>query len=115
MSPDVLLANHYTQTQARIASSESRDILVAQDTVFFNYTGQKQMQGLMPLQDHVLGVVQHNALCIEASSGLPLGLISLHNWTRTGHQDIYEAESSGCQLWCNSMSMPGSSLTSAIF
>ena len=93
MSPDVLLANHYTQTQARIASSESRDILVAQDTVFFNYTGQKQMQGLMPLQDHVLGIVQHNALCIEASSGLPLGLISLHNWTRTGHQDIYEAES----------------------
>lgn len=93
MTPEVLLTNHYSETYSRMASSSGRDLLIAQDSVYFNYSGQSAMEGLQPLQDNVLGVVQHNALCIQADQGLPLGLVDLHNWTRGGHQDKYEVES----------------------
>lgn len=95
MSTSKILQGHYQATNRRVGQSEEQVFVIAQDTVVLNMHTHKSMSGLKPLQEKLLGVLQHNALCLESQSGIPLGLVDVHNWTRKGYQ-AYELES---QKW----------------
>lgn len=94
MSQDQLLEGHRAATLQRCADAQPGRIVIAQDTVYFNYSGHKAMEGLGTIQGDLLGIVQHNALAMD-QSGLPLGVLHLRSWTR-GEEEKTEKES---QKW----------------
>ncbi|NEO34551.1 MAG: IS4 family transposase [Symploca sp. SIO3C6] len=101
MTSSTMLSGHVAQTQARVQASESEYVIAAQDTTYYNYSGQPQMTGLGRIQGKVRGLLQHNVfLCDEA--GHPLGLIDQQYWTRAGGMD-WPSEQKESQKWFNGL------------
>ena len=69
-----MLSGHVAATRARVQASDSDYLIAAQDTTYYNYSGQAQMLGLGVIQGQVRGLMQHNVLLID-ESGQPLGVI----------------------------------------
>ena len=101
MDSNTLLEGHFQATRERMTAAADKDLVFAQDTVYLNYSGQTDMEGLGAIQGNVLGIVQHNTLAVGGQSGLPLGLVYLRNWTRGGYQS-WENES---QKWFASLAL----------
>lgn len=80
----IMLEPHIQETILRIEQQKDSYIVVAQDTTYLNYSGQKEMTGLGIIQGKILGLVQHNILAIT-DSGVPLGLLGQLCWTRKGY------------------------------
>jgi hypothetical protein len=57
-----MLSGHVAATRARAQASESEYLIAAQDTTYYNYSGQAQMSGLGVIQGKVRGLMQHNVL-----------------------------------------------------
>lgn len=87
MDSNQMLSGHLQSTLARVEASESEYIIAAQDTTYYNYSGQHAMSGLGDIQGKVRGLLQHNVLLLD-EVGLPLGLLSQQYWTRNGGQDL---------------------------
>lgn len=83
MNPSELLSGHISATVARCQSQSISRIIVAQDSTYYNYSGQSAMEGLGSIQGNIKGLVQHNCLAVS-DSGIPLGLIYQRSWTRGG-------------------------------
>ena len=91
MSDQHLLSGHLQSTLARVAASEHEYIIAAQDTTYYNYSGQSSMTGLGTIQGKVRGLLQHNMLLLN-EVGLPLGLLAQQYWTRQGGKDLPAGE-----------------------
>ncbi len=91
MNPYVMLSGHIQATRERAETTEGDYVIAAQDTTYYNYSGQKKMSGLGVIQGKVRGVMQHNVLLVN-SSGLPLGLLGQQYWTRKGGLDWPKGE-----------------------
>ncbi len=83
MNKDVMLSGHIQTTRERLENTEGDYVIAAQDTTYYNYSGQKKMSGLGVILGKVRGVMQHNVLLVN-SSGLPLELLGQQYWTRKG-------------------------------
>lgn len=83
MDTHKMLEGHYQSTINKCKTSPTDLVIVAQDTTYYNMSGHKGMAGLGPLQGNMIGSLQHNALALDRS-GVPLGLLGQHNWTRGG-------------------------------
>ena len=81
MKPDVMQEGHVIATKERINASDGEYILVAQDTTYYNYSGQQAMAGLGKIQGQVKGIMQHNLLAIS-ERGIPLGILGQEYWSR---------------------------------
>lgn len=102
MSEQQLLSGHLQSTLARVAASEHEYIIAAQDTTYYNYSGQSAMTGLGTIQGKVRGLLQHNVLLLDAA-GLPLGLLAQQYWTRQGGRDLPVGEKES-QKWHQGLS-----------
>ena len=91
MNEQVMLSGHIIETIKRAEASVGEYLIAAQDTTYYNYTGQKEMDGLGIIQGNTRGVIQHNMLLLS-EKGLPLGLLQQQHWTREGGQDLAEGE-----------------------
>jgi len=83
MDSNQMLSGHLQSTLSRVEASESEYIIAAQDTTYYNYSGQRAMMGLGEIQGKVQGLLQHNVLLLD-QVGLPLGLLAQQYWTRNG-------------------------------
>lgn len=92
-----MLSGHVAATRARAQRSDSDYLIAAQDTTYYNYSGQAQMSGLGVIQGKVRGLMQHNVLLID-ENGQPLGVIDQHYWTRGGALD-WPASQKESQKW----------------
>ena len=90
MSHSKMLSGHVASTQARAQACDSEYLIAAQDTTYYNYSGQTQMSGLGVIQGKVRGLMQHNVLLNE--NGQPLGWIDQQYWTRGGAMDWSPSE-----------------------
>ena len=81
MKPAVMQEGHLSATKERISASDGEYILVAQDTTYYNYSGQQAMEGLGKIQGQVKGIMQHNVLALS-ERGIPLGLLGQEYWSR---------------------------------
>ena len=90
MNTEEMLAGHISSTIDRCQACPGR-IIVTQDTVFYNYTSHRKMEGLGAIKEAIKGTIQHNALAVN-DRGVPLGLIYQYNWTRGG-ANAWEVES----------------------
>ncbi len=97
MNSSRLLSGHVAETQARAQSRESQYLIAAQDTTYYNYSGQTQMTGLGRIQGKVRGLMQHNVFLID-QGGLPLGLVDQQYWTRDGAID-WPSDQKESQKW----------------
>ncbi len=102
MSDQHLLSGHLQSTLARVAASEHEYIIAAQDTTYYNYSGQSSMTGLGTIQGKVRGLLQHNMLLLD-EAGLPLGLLAQQYWTRQGGKDLPAGEKES-QKWHQGLS-----------
>lgn len=101
MNSETMLSGHLSATLERAAASDSRYLIAAQDTTYYNYSGHHQMSGLGIIQEKVQGLMQHNVLlCDEA--GFPLGVLNQQYWTREGEIDWPAAEKES-QKWFNGL------------
>jgi hypothetical protein len=91
MTTSKMLEGHISSTVERCKATESERVIVAQDTTYYNYSGQKKMEGLGTIQGRTKGTLQHNALAVT-EKGIPLGMIYQRNWTRGG-ANAFETES----------------------
>lgn len=101
MHPSTMLSGHVAATRARAQASESEYLIAAQDTTYYNYSGQQQMSGLGVIQGQVRGLMQHNVLLID-EGGLPLGVVHQQYWTRGGAMD-WPATQKESQKWFNGL------------
>ena len=97
MSHSKLLSGHLASTRARAQASDSEYLIAAQDTTYYNYSGQRQMSGLGVIQGKVRGLMQHNVLLID-ENGQPLGVLDQQYWTRGGAMDWPSSEKES-QKW----------------
>ena len=81
MKPGVMQEGHVRATKERISASDGEYLLVAQDTTYYNYSGQQAMEGLGKIQGKVKGIMQHNLLAMS-ERGMPLGLLGQEYWSR---------------------------------
>jgi hypothetical protein len=81
MTSEVMIEGHLASTKQRIEQSDGEYILVAQDTVYYNFSGHEAMTGLGQIQGNVKGIMQHNLLGIS-ETGIPLGLLGQEYWSR---------------------------------
>lgn len=102
MSSSTLLSGHVAATRERAQASDSEYLIAAQDTTYYNYSGQAQMSGLGVIQGKVRGLMQHNLLLLN-EEGLPLGVIDQQHWTREGGMD-WPAHQKESQKWFNGLS-----------
>ena len=106
MNSKMMLSGHTLETKARAVASESKYLIAAQDTCFYNYNGHKQISGLGNIstkaKNAAKGVIQHNMLIMSAE-GLHLGLIHQDYWTRDGEKDIASDEKES-QKWFKGLS-----------
>ena len=72
---------HLSATKERIQADEGEYLLVAQDTTYYNYSGQQAMAGLGKIQGNIKGIMQHNLLALS-ETGMPLGLLGQEYWSR---------------------------------
>jgi hypothetical protein len=93
MNEQVMLSGHISETINRAEASVGEYIIAAQDTTYYNYTGQQEMEGLGVIQGNIRGLIQHNMMLLS-EKGLPLGILHQQHWTRAGGQDLAEKESS---------------------
>ena len=96
-----MLSGHVLDTQARAQASESQYLITAQDTTYYNYSGQTQMTGLGRIQGKVRGLMQHNVFLLD-EGGLPLGLVAQQYWTRDGGID-WPSDQKESQKWFNGL------------
>ena len=96
MNEEVMLSGHTSETLFRAEASAGEYLIAAQDTTYYNYTGQKEMKGLGVLQGNIRGLIQHNMLLLN-EKGVPLGLLHQQYWTREGGQDLPEGEKESCK------------------
>ena len=101
MNSSTMLSGHLAETQARAQVSESQYLIAAQDTTYYNYTGQPQIEGLGRIQGKVRGLMQHN-VCLLDEQGQPLGLINQQYWTREGAID-WPSDQKESQKWFNGL------------
>lgn len=101
MTSSTMLSGHLSETLARAQANDSDYLIAAQDTTYYNYSGQSQMEGLGVIQGNVLGLMQHNVLLIDRE-GLPLGLIDQQYWTRDGGID-WPSDQKESQKWFNGL------------
>jgi hypothetical protein len=104
MSDSILLSGHVAATRARAEASDSGYLIAAQDTTYYNYSGQAQMSGLGVIQGKVRGLMQHNLMLID-EDGLPLGVIDQQHWTRGGGAMDWPAHQKESQKWFNALSV----------
>ena len=90
MTPSVMQEGHLSATKERIQADDGEYLLVAQDTTYYNYSGQPAMAGLGKIQGNIKGVMQHNLLALS-ETGLPLGLLGQEYWSRESWHP-YEGE-----------------------
>jgi hypothetical protein len=81
MTATVMQEGHLSATKARIQADEGEYILVAQDTTYYNYSGQQAMAGRGKIQGNIKGIMQHNLLALS-ETGMPLGLLGQEYWSR---------------------------------
>ena len=81
MTTTVMQEGHWSATKARIQADEGEYLLVAQDTTYYNYSGQQAMAGLGKIQGNIKGIMQHNLLALS-ETGMPLGLVGQEYWSR---------------------------------
>jgi hypothetical protein len=81
MTPSVMQEGHLKATKERIEADEGEYVLAAQDTTYYNYSGQQAMAGLGKIQGKVKGILQHNLLALS-ETGVPLGLLGQEYWSR---------------------------------
>ncbi len=72
---------HLNATKERIQADDAEYILVAQDTTYYNYSGQQARAGLGKIQGNIKGLMQHNLLALS-ETGMPLGLLGQEYWSR---------------------------------
>lgn len=105
MNEKVMLSGHVLETKERAKASESKYLIAAQDTCFYNYDGHKEISGLGNItpkhKKGAQGLIQHNML-IMSDKGLHLGLIHQQYWTRDGEKNIAEDEKES-QKWFNGL------------
>ncbi len=102
MNSSTMLSGHVAETHARAQASDSEYLIAAQDTTYYNYSGQTQMTGLGRIQGKVRGLMQHNVFLID-EGGLPLGLVDQQYWTREGGID-WPSDQKESQKWFNGLS-----------
>lgn len=102
MNRSIMLSGHLVQTLARAQASECEYLIAAQDTTYYNYSGQSQMKGLGRIQGKVLGLMQHNVFLID-QEGLPLGVIDQQYWTRDGGIIDWPSDQKESQKWSNGL------------
>lgn len=102
MSHSKLLSGHVASARARAQTSDSEYLIAAQDTTYYNYSGQAQMSGLGIIQGKVRGLMQHNVLLLD-ESGQPLGVIDQQYWTRDGEID-WPSNQKESQKWFKGLS-----------
>ncbi|MDJ1185046.1 hypothetical protein PMH09_17810, partial [Roseofilum sp. BLCC_M143] len=91
MNEELMLSGHIQATVERAKGTDGEYLIAAQDTTYYNYSGQTQMSGLGVIQGKVRGLIQHNILLLS-ETGVPLGLLGQQHWTREGHKDLPEGE-----------------------
>ncbi|WP_254565372.1 hypothetical protein [Oscillatoria sp. HE19RPO] len=91
MNPYVMLSGHIEATKNRVENTEEDYVIAAQNTTYYNYSGQKKMSGLGVIQGKIRGLMQHNVLLVD-SSGLPLGILGQQYWTRKGGLNLPKGE-----------------------
>jgi len=96
MNEEVMLSGHISETINRAEASGGEYLIAAQDTTYYNYTGQQEMEGLGAIQGNIRGLIQHNMMLLS-EKGLPLGILHQQHWTRAGGQDLAEKESNKWQ------------------
>ncbi|MGK7891831.1 MAG: IS4 family transposase [Leptolyngbyaceae cyanobacterium] len=96
MTSATMLSGHLATTRARAQASDSDYLIAAQDTTYYNDSGQSQMSGLGRIQGKVRGLMQHNVLLIDQTD--PLGLLDQQYWTREGELD-WPADQKDSQKW----------------
>ena len=101
MNSSTMLSGHIAQTQTRAQACSSEYLIAAQDTTYYNYSGQTQMTGLGRIQGKVRGLMQHNVLLTD-EDGLLLGLVDQQYWTRDGGID-WPADQKESQKWFNGL------------
>jgi len=101
MSDSTMLSGHVAATRERAQASESEYLIAAQDTTYYNYSGQRQMSGLGVIQGKIRGLMQHNVLLMD-DGGQPLGVIDQQYWTRGGAIDWPTAQKES-QKWFNGL------------
>ncbi len=101
MNDSTMLSGHVAATRERAQASESEYLIAAQDTTYYNDSGQAQMSGLGVIQGKVRGLMQHNVLLMD-DGGLPLGVINQQYWTRGGAID-WPASQKESQKWFNGL------------
>jgi hypothetical protein len=101
MNDSTMLSGHIAATRERAQASESEYLIAAQDTTYYNYSGQTQMSGLGVIQGKVRGLMQHNVLLMD-EGGLPLGVVDQQYWTRGGAMD-WPASQKESQKWFNGL------------
>ena len=65
MNDSTMLSGHIAATRERAQASDSEYLIAAQDTTYYNYSGQTQMSGLGVIQGKIRGLMQHNVLLME--------------------------------------------------
>lgn len=81
VSPDNLLAAHYSQTQ-KLLKKQKGIILAAQDTTDIDHTTHPGTNGLGYLEmEHLYGMKVHSCMAIT-ETGVPLGLLNQQRWVR---------------------------------
>jgi len=58
MKPEIMLSGHIEETLARASNCGGEYVIAAQDTTYYNYTGQKKMEGLGKIQGKTFGLMQ---------------------------------------------------------
>lgn len=101
MNSSTMLSGHLAQTQGRAQVSDSEYLIAAQDTTYYNYSGQTQMTGLGRIQGKVRGLMQHNVFLLD-EQGQSLGLVDQQYWTREGAID-WPSDQKESQKWFNGL------------
>lgn len=97
MTSQTMLSGHIAATRERAEAAEGDYLIAAQDTTYYNYSGQAQLSGLGVIQGKVRGLMQHNVLLLD-EGGQPLGVLDQQYWTRQGDLDWPEAQKES-QKW----------------
>jgi hypothetical protein len=85
-----MLSGHILETKQRAINSQSKWLIAAQDTTFYNYHSQ-DIEGMGTITGGIKGLAQHNVL-LMSDTGLHLGLIHQQHWTRNGEQDFTQGQ-----------------------
>lgn len=101
MTHSTMLSGHIAATRERAQASDSEYLIAAQDTTYYNYSGQQQMTGLGVIQGKVRGLMQHNVLLMD-DGGQSLGVLDQQYWTRRGAID-WPAGQKESQKWFNGL------------